>query len=145
MPLPSRLLLILLTVAFFACGRPVQPPPPDYTREPVRTVGAVQFFAAVPAVCPATRGIKQKTVRRVTTEQELRDHYGLTFAVRFNDGVSPTLYGSIYYQNRAENRYCMALVNGSFAVFADRKIGVKRNVIQEVCYPIQPCTAPSGG
>lgn len=137
---PRTLILIPVLLFSAACQRGVkQPPTPDYSRVPVKTVGAVAYFAEIPARCNTVRGIKQKVIRRVRSEQELRDHYGLTFLVRFNDGVSPPLYGSMYYQNRDENRYCMALVDGGFAVFSDRKVGIKRNVIQEVCYPIQVC------
>ncbi len=131
-------LCLILTIG--ACGGGgVKKPAVDYLRSPVKTIGAVDFFGEVPALCNRTRGIKQQTVRRVTNEQELRAHYGLTFVVRFNDGISPPLYGSMYYQNQNENRYCMALTSGHFAMFSDRPIGIKRNLIQEVCYPIQEC------
>lgn len=132
--------LTIVFVFFTACGLGTRKPPPvDYSRVPVKRAGVVSFFSEVPALCNTARGIKPRDIRRVRSEQELRDHYGLTFLIRFNDGVSPPLYGSMYYQNRDENRYCMALVDGGFAMFSDSRIGKKRNLIQEVCYPIQPC------
>jgi len=108
---------------------------------PVRQ-GAVEFFNSIPEGCTATKGIKQQSVARVTSEQALRSHYGLTFQVRFNDGVTAPLYGSLYYQSASENKYCMALPDGRFAVFQDSKVGEKPNVMQEVCYPLQDCQKP---
>jgi len=100
----------------------------------------IRFYDTIPPECSKTRGIKQNEVRRVTSEQELRSHYGITFHVYFNDRKSPDLYGSLYYQDRTENKYCMALPDGRFAVFHDRMIDEhKHNVVHEVCYPIQEC------
>lgn len=102
--------------------------------------GVVRYHTDIPADCPTTSGIKQSVVRRVSSEGELRKHYGLTFKVHFNDGVSPTLYGTLYYQNRDRNLYCMALPDGRFASFEDSQVSEhRRNVMQEICFPIQDC------
>lgn len=86
------------------------------------------------------QGLKQTVVKRVTSEEELVKHYGITFRVRFQDRVSPDLYGALYYQNQTENKYCMALPDGRFAIFADRQLAENTmNVSQEVCYPIMRC------
>jgi tRNA U34 5-methylaminomethyl-2-thiouridine-forming methyltransferase MnmC len=71
--------------------------------------------------------------------EQLQKHYRLTFHVWFQDGISPELYGTLYYQNRRENKYCMALPDGNFAVFADSRVGRKPNISHEVCYPIKDC------
>ena len=103
-------------------------------------VGAVTFYNDVPAQCAVVQGLKQNVVKRVHSEQELIKHYGITFRVRFQDRVSPELYGALYYQNPSENKYCMALPDGRFAVFADKQLGENTmNVSQEVCYPILKC------
>ncbi|MCB1326068.1 MAG: hypothetical protein KDK35_12600 [Leptospiraceae bacterium] len=104
------------------------------------TRGAVTFYDSIPAQCNTTRGLRQQEVRVVHSESELREHYGLTFIVRFNDGVSPALYGTLYYQDQSLNRYCMALPDGRFAVFSDSSIDAEtNNFVQEVCYPIKDC------
>jgi len=103
-------------------------------------VGAVTFHNDIPADCATVQGLKQSTVKRVKSEEELIKHYGITFRVRFQDKVSPDLYGALYYQNPGENKYCMALPDGRFAIFADKKLGENTmNVSQEVCYPILKC------
>ena len=99
----------------------------------------VTFYNTIPPLCNTVRGLKQKKIIPVHNEKQLRKHYGLTFRIRFNDKVSPTLYGALYYQDDANNLYCMALPNGRFALFRDSKIGRRKNIIQEVCYPIQEC------
>ncbi len=105
-----------------------------------KKIGVVYFHDTVPAQCKVTRGIKQKKVIPVYSENELRKHYDLTFQIRFNDEKSPRLYGSLYYQDREKNLYCLALPNGRFATFSDSKIDIYRhNIIQELCYPIQEC------
>ncbi len=101
--------------------------------------GAVTFHRGIPDNCDTTRGLKQKVVKRVTSEEELRRHYGLTFLVQFQDGVSPRLYGTLYHQNEDANFYCMALPDGRFATFSDSKVGDRNNVSQEVCFPIKEC------
>ncbi len=104
-----------------------------------KTQGAVTFYSDIPGQCNTTRGLKQKTVIRATSEQQLRSHYGLTFLVRFQDGVSPPIYGTLYYQNEDLNRYCMATPDGQFAVFANSKVNGFDNIVQEVCFPIKDC------
>lgn len=107
--------------------------------EPAR--GVVRYHTDIPTDCRTTSGIKQPVVRRVSSEAELRKHYGLTFKVHFNDGVSPTLYGTLYYQNKDRNLYCMALPDGRFASFEDSQVSEhRRNVMQEICFPIQDCS-----
>ena len=102
--------------------------------------GAVTFYDNIPPPCQTVRGLKQKKVIQVYSEEQLRKHYGLSFRVRFNDGVSPQLYGVLYYQNKKQNLYCMALPDGRFAMFRDSRIDRHRtNMIQELCYPIQEC------
>ncbi|MCR9144153.1 MAG: hypothetical protein NXI24_18035 [bacterium] len=103
------------------------------------TRGAVTFYNDIPDQCNTTRGLKQKTVIRATSESQLRSHYGLTFLVRFQDGVSPPVYGTLYYQNEDLNRYCMATPGGRFAVFANSRVNGVDNIVQEVCYPIKDC------
>lgn len=103
-------------------------------------VGAVTFHNDIPPDCAVVQGLKQTVVKRVTSEQDLIKHYGITFRVRFQDQVSPELYGALYYQNLTENKYCMALPDGRFAVFGDKKLAENSmNVSQEVCYPILKC------
>ena len=104
-----------------------------------KTQGAVTFYGDIPDQCNQTRGLKQKVVIRATSEDELRSHYGLTFLVRFQDGVSPPVYGTLYYQNEDLNRYCMATPDGRFAVFANSQVNGYDNIVQEVCYPIKEC------
>ncbi|MBW7858084.1 MAG: hypothetical protein H3C43_07325 [Leptonema sp. (in: Bacteria)] len=105
------------------------------------STGAVTYVNSIPNNCTTTTGIKQKVVKKVTSESELRQHYGLTFKVRFNDQVSPTLYGALYYQDNKQNLYCMALPDGRFATFHDSQISEnKKNIIQEVCYPLSDCS-----
>ena len=101
--------------------------------------GVVHFHDQVPPFCNKGRGLKQKKIIPVHSEKELRQHYGLTFQIRFNDGISPRLYGALYYQNVKKNLYCLALPNGRFASFSDSKVGRRRNVIQELCHPLQEC------
>ena len=106
-----------------------------------KSTGTVTYLPNIPSNCTTTTGIKQKIVKKVTSEAELRKHYGLTFKVRFNDQVSPTLYGALYYQDKNQNLYCMALPDGRFAVFHDSQISENRkNIIQEVCYPLSDCS-----
>ncbi|MBX7057954.1 MAG: hypothetical protein K1X75_07795 [Leptospirales bacterium] len=104
--------------------------------------GAVRIYSSIPSQCSTTRGLKQSRVIAVQSENELREHYGLTFLVSFNDGVTPPVYGALYYNDPAENLYCMALADGRFAVFSDSAVGPRRNVMQEICYPIKECAAP---
>ena len=112
---------------------------PGYS-DPDDVEGAVSFFDSVPEQCNEIRGLKQSRVASADSEQELIDHYGITFLVRFQDKESPTLYGTLYYQNPRENLYCMALTDGRFASFGDKQISQnRRNFIQEVCYPLQNC------
>lgn len=124
----STLIALLISVAILRCSA---------TGE---RRSAVRFYDNIPPECASTRGIKQNTVLRVTSEEDLRRHYGITFRVFFNDGISPEIYGTLYYQNRDENRYCVAMPDGRFAIFADSRIGEhRRNVVHEVCYPIHEC------
>ncbi len=124
--------LLLIAAAFFVSGCNLS------TARPIRQ-GAVLFYNDIPDECRTTRGLRQPVVRRVTSEKELKSHYGMTFKVHFNDKISPALYGTLYYQNEKENIYCMALPDGRFAVFSDSGPGNASNVIQDVCYPIQEC------
>lgn len=102
--------------------------------------GAVKFYADVPPECNTIKGLKATTVKRVTSEKALIDHYGLTFRIRFQDKISPELYGALYYQDEKENKYCMALPDGRFAIFEDSKVDVnKNNVMQDLCHPIMSC------
>lgn len=101
--------------------------------------GAVHFSMDIPQNCNETRGIKQKKVIKADSMEQLERHYRLTFHVWFQDGISPELYGTLYYQNRQENKYCMALPDGQFAVFSDSRVGRKPNISHEVCYPIKDC------
>lgn len=101
--------------------------------------GVVLFYSEIPTNCQQTRGIKQKEVIKAHSMGELEQHYHLTFHVWFQDGISPELYGTLYYQNSQENKYCMALPDGRFAVFADSRVGRKPNISHEVCYPIKDC------
>lgn len=103
------------------------------------TQGAVTFYRSIPDICNTTRGLKQKTVIRATSEEQLRSHYGLTFLVRFQDGISPPVYGTLYYQNQDQNRYCMATPDGRFAVFANSQVNGIDNIVQEVCFPLKDC------
>lgn len=110
---------------------------------PSDTVGVVSFFSSVPAGCTEANAIKQKKVKSVSSQSELESHYKITMLVRFQDNVSPSLYGTLYYQNREKNLYCMALPDGRFAAFSDSQVSANRkNMIQEVCYPIQKCRIP---
>ena len=104
-----------------------------------KKTGVVNFHDEIPLICDEGRGLKQKKVIAVHSENQMREHYGLTFKIRFQDGVSPRLYGALYYQNPKKNLYCMSLPNGRFASFSDSKIGRLRNIVQELCYPIQEC------
>lgn len=107
---------------------------------PWKKYGVVRLYNDIPGSCNSTRGIKQKVVKKVFSEEEMRQHYGLTFLVYFNDRKSPPLYGVLYYQNRKENKYCMAMPDGKFAVFKDRAVDqYKRNIVHEVCYPLREC------
>lgn len=130
--LPAFLFLLLFSfshVASCLCLRP-------------KKQGVVLFHDEIPIFCNRGRGLKQKKIIPVYSEKELRQHYGLSFQIRFNDGLSPRLYGALYYQNRKKNLYCMALPNGRFASFSDSKVKHRRNaqnVIQELCYPLQEC------
>ncbi len=101
--------------------------------------GAVRYYSGIPSQCSTTRGLKQREVIRAQSEAQLREHYGLTFLITFNDGVSPPVYGSLYYNSPEQNLYCMALPDGRFAVFSDSEVGARRNMMQEVCYPIKDC------
>ena len=107
---------------------------------PWEKYGVVRIYSDIPRSCRTTRGLKQQVVKKVTSEEEMRKHYGLTFLVHFNDNVSPPLYGVLYHQNKKKNKFCMALPNGEFAVFKDRQIDEhKRNIVHEVCYPLREC------
>lgn len=101
--------------------------------------GVVEYYSNIPEECNTVRGLTQSVVKQVDSEQQLVDHYGLSFHVWFQDGVSPELFGALYYQNRNEGKYCMALPDGEFAVFYDSMIGHKPNVSHEVCYPLKDC------
>jgi hypothetical protein len=101
--------------------------------------GAVTYYSSIPDLCSTTRGLKQKTVVRASTENELRSHYGLTFLIRFQDGVTRPVYGTLYYQNEDLNRYCMATPDGRFAVFSNSQVNGLDNIIQEICFPIKDC------
>ena len=101
--------------------------------------GVVRFYNSIPENCTTVKGLKQKQVIPVYTEKQLRNHYNITFLIRFNDNESPSLYGTLYHQDQEKNLYCMALLRGKFAVFSDSPIGKRRNMIQEVCYPIREC------
>ncbi len=109
------------------------------TNNKLRSVGTVTFFKDIPASCNTTRGLTQKKVQAGRSHRELEKHYGLTFHIWFQDGISPELFGTMYYQNRTENKYCMALPDGSFAVFSDSRVGERPNLSHEVCYPIKDC------
>ena len=104
-----------------------------------KTQGAVTYYNDIPELCNTTRGLKQKTVIRASSEDQLRAHYGLTFLIRFQDGVSPPVYGTLYYQNQDLNRYCMATPDGRFAVFANSQVNGTDNIVQEVCDPLKDC------
>ena len=93
----------------------------------------------IPKVCNTSLGLKQKIIKAVYNEKEMREHYGITFLVRFNDEYSEDLYGVLYYQNEKKNLFCMALADGKFAIFSNSKIGNGNNIIQEICYPIKEC------
>lgn len=122
----------LCTVLFFSACSLFQPR--------IEEDGAVTFHRSVPEFCNEVRGLNASEVRSARSEQALIDHYGMTFMVRFNDGISPQLYGTLYYQNRDENLYCMALPDGRFASFSDSRIDeFKTNVIQEICHPLNSC------
>ncbi len=99
----------------------------------------VHFHKEIPKFCSTTMGLKQKKVIPVFSEKEMQEHYGITFLVRFNDDNSDSLYGVLYYQNQRKNIYCMALPNGTFASFSDSSIGQRKNIIQEICYPLHEC------
>lgn len=134
----SRLLLTVAGISILAtltqCGM---------IRSSRNRSGVVEFRNEIPAECNITMGLKQKSVRAVYSERELIQHYGLSFQVHFNDRISPDLYGALYYQNPESNLYCMALPDGRFAVFQDSQIDEhRRNVIQELCYPIKDCSKP---
>ncbi len=118
----------LILAFFFSCS----------LRHP-KQKGVVRFYNSIPENCKTVKGLKQKQVIPVYTEKQLRDHYNITFLVRFNDDESPSLYGALYHQDQEKNLYCMALRKGKFAVFSDSTVGRRRNVIQEVCYPIREC------
>lgn len=129
----TRLFLIPLiaTILSFSCS-----PSPDR----VGNSGVVRYYDSIPSECNEIRGLRQKELKQVKTEQELRNHYGMTFHVWFNDGITEELYGALYYQNREENLYCMALPDGSFAVFEDSQItNFRKNVAHEICYPLREC------
>ncbi|MCB1164660.1 MAG: hypothetical protein KDK37_02710 [Leptospiraceae bacterium] len=107
---------------------------------PDETMGVVEIYDSIPKQCNEVRGLKQSEVKAAHSEQELIDHYGITFIVRFQDKKSPVLYGTLYYQNPRKNLYCMALPDGRFASFSDSQIDTNRkNFIQEVCHPLQTC------
>ncbi|MCB1173796.1 MAG: hypothetical protein KDK39_09535 [Leptospiraceae bacterium] len=101
--------------------------------------GVVTFYNGIPDECPQSRGLKQKVIKSVHSEAELEAHYGLTFLIHFQDGVSPDLYGTLYHQNKAANIYCMALPDGRFARFGNSKVNGKDNMVQEICKPIKHC------
>ena len=119
---------LVLIFSFFSCS----------LRYP-RQKGVVRFYRSIPEHCKTVKGLKQKKIIPIYTEKQLRDHYKITFLIRFNDNKSPTLYGALYHQDQEKNLYCMALLKGKFAVFSDSPIGRRRNVIQEVCAPIREC------
>lgn len=113
------------------------------TTGPTEKKGVVSYYNSIPPVCSETKGIKQKTVKKVNSTSALESHYKITMLVRFQDKVSPSLYGTLYYQDRASNLYCMALPDGRFASFSNSQIDQNRkNMIQEICYPIQKCAIP---
>lgn len=89
--------------------------------------------------CAEIKGLKINEVKLAYSEEELIQHYKMTFLVHFRDGISPILYGSIYHFDFDQNFFCMALPNGSIASFYDHYINGKSNVIQEICYPIKTC------
>ena len=101
--------------------------------------GVVTSYSGIPSSCTTTLGLKQKVVKQAQSEDELIRHYGLTFLVRFQDGESPALYGTVYHQDPDANKYCMALPDGRFATYTQSKIGVKDNMYQEICYPLRDC------
>ena len=114
-----------------SCVTQIEKPPQD---------SIVQFYTNVPETCSSVNVLKQKNLKRVSSEDELIKHYGLTFLVRFNDGKTRPIYGTLYYSSSEENKYCMVLPDGNFAVIKDKQIDqYRKNVIQEVCYPIQEC------
>ncbi|MFN3604951.1 MAG: hypothetical protein ACK4UJ_09605 [Leptonema sp. (in: bacteria)] len=109
-------------------------------KKPIYQWGAVEIYEHIPERCKHTKGLKQKKVILAKTEKELIEHYGITFLIYFNDGVSPILYGTLYHFDPENNLYCLALPNGKIALFRDKQIDFYRNnIIQEICYPIKPC------
>lgn len=107
--------------------------------------GVVEYYNHVPSSCDTVRGLRQKELIPVHSEKRLREHYGMTFHVWFNDGVTEELYGTLYYQNEKENLYCMALPDGNFAVFHDRMVDRhKKNIAHEICYPLRECLKDPG-
>ena len=134
----SRVKWIVLS-GFVTLGSCVQPPS-ERPQEPGTPARVVTYYNDVPQNCSEIKGLKQTVVRRVTSEKELIRHYGMTFRVRFQDKVTPELYGALYYQDAKENKYCMALPDGRFAVFHDSQLAEHTmNAAQEVCYPIMAC------
>lgn len=101
--------------------------------------GVVTFYNSIPSKCPKSRGLKQKVIKPVYSHSEMINHYGISFLIRFQDKISPDLYGVLYHQNKDKNLYCMALPDGRFALFHDQIINSKSNIIQEICYPLKNC------
>ncbi|MBI41142.1 MAG: hypothetical protein CMF59_16215 [Leptospiraceae bacterium] len=131
--------ILISSLALFSLMQCASNTRPGYT-EPDDVSGAVSYYDGIPQQCNEVRGLKQKIVKAGDSEQELIDHYGITFLVRFQDKESPALYGTLYYQNPRKNLYCMALTDGRFASFSDSQIDAnRRNFIQEVCHPLKKC------
>lgn len=127
------IVLVFLILNFLFCSL-------IFKKEVSYQFGVVEIYDYIPKQCKETKGLKQKKVILAKSEEELINHYGITFLVYFNDQVSPILYGSLYYFDPDNNLYCMSLPNEKIAVFRDKKIDQYRNnIIQEICYPIRPC------
>lgn len=129
----NSIVLVFLILNFLFCSL-------IFKKEVSYQFGVVEIYDYIPKQCKETKGLKQKKVILAKSEEELINHYGITFLVYFNDQVSPILYGSLYYFDPDNNLYCMSLPNEKIAVFRDKKIDQYRNnIIQEICYPIRPC------
>ncbi|MCB1322668.1 MAG: hypothetical protein KDK34_20580 [Leptospiraceae bacterium] len=101
--------------------------------------GVVTFYNGIPELCPQIDMLRQKDLKPVHSVDELKRHYGLTFFISFKDGISPSLYGTLYHHDREKLQYCMVLPDGQFAVIQDSVQGDRFNMQQEVCYPIKDC------
>ncbi len=125
--------MFFILVSLLNCTHNVQ-------KKPIYTFGVVDIYDFIPEFCKESLGLKQKKVILAKSENELKEHYGITFLVSFNDHISPILYGTLYYIDSDKNLYCMALPNEKIAVFKDSKVDMYRNNIkQEICYPIKIC------